>query len=251
MKFEEFELNEKSINFLKQIESDFNSEIQIEFIDEEEHIHGYASSDTGIPKIQINKFEKFKTEVLIHEAYHLRLHFDGFPIISFEFPNGTMTPQNQEYIKWFTPLFWDKITHRFFYSTILNELEVNPYESCIAEIESIFEEGQIKGLNEITMEKALAGYILQVWIETQNEELLKRFKAFIINKYKSKGIALGSKLIALVKNTNLTSGKKCVHLFKDIFNLIHKKDNTVISAVSYEKEIFETHELQIATLKIN
>ena len=61
-------------------------------------------------------------------------------------------------------------------------MEVNPYDSCVSEVESILEEGQIKGLNEITIEIALAGSILKVWIETQNEELLKRFKALIIRK---------------------------------------------------------------------
>jgi hypothetical protein len=80
---------------------------------------------------------------------------------------------------------------------------------------------------------------------------LKRFKALILRKYESKVIALGSKLIGLVKNTNLTSGKKSVHIFKDIFNLIHKRDNTIINALKYEKDFFDTHELAIAVMKIN
>jgi len=221
MSINNYSFNEKCLCFLKKIEKDFENSILIEEKGLKESEHGFSKYIDGIPIIELNENEVYKEEVIIHEAYHLRLKFDGMPNIGFELPNGSLSKNNQVYLSWFAHLFWDKITHHFFYSKIKNDLDLDIYLTSKKELDNIFEKNEIKGLNPATKELTLTGYYLQVWIETNDINYLEKFRKFLDNKYDLLGVEKGEYLIKIMKEHPLITFNNCVTVFKKIFDYLH------------------------------
>ena len=97
MNFGEYAFNKESILFLEKIEQDYYKEINIVPSDLGVGNHGFSKIKNGIPTIEINNDYSGSIEgLIIHEAYHLRLRFDGCPDISFDSsPEVVMTQQNK------------------------------------------------------------------------------------------------------------------------------------------------------------
>lgn len=244
-----YNLNKKCLVFINEIENLYKSKIIVKEKELKEPEHGWSIMENDVPVIEINIKEKDKEVILIHEAYHLKLRQEGFPGISFEFPNNSESNNNSFYLEWFCHLFWDKIAHYYFYPLMLNELKINPYNSSTTELKEIYKNGKIEGLKDSTREIGLAGYYLQVWVETQNENSLKKFKSFLIDKYNGQGIEQGEELISLFKKKQISNSSDALELFIECFNLIHKNQNIKISTPIIEKEIHKNYVQYIAKFK--
>jgi len=244
-----YNLNKKCLIFINEIEKLYKSKIIVKEKELKESKHGWSIMENDVPVIEINIKEKDKEVILIHEAYHLKLRQDGFPVISFEFPNNSESNNNLFYLEWFCHLFWDKIEHYYFYPLMLNELKINPYSSLTTELKEVYKNGRIEGLKDATREIGLSGYYLQVWVETQNENSLKKFKSFLIDKYNGQGIEQGEELISLFKKKQISNSSDALELFIECFNLIHKNQNIKISTPIIEKEIHKNYIQYIAKFK--
>jgi hypothetical protein len=235
MNINDYVFNEKCKAFLKSIEKDFGESIIIEEKKLADTEHGFSKVSNGVPITELNVNEIYKEQVIIHEAYHHRLKFDGMPNIGFNLYPPSNSEDNRIYLDWFAHLFWDKIIHHYFYPKIKTDLDIDPYFTCKKELDNIISANEIKGLTPATKELALAGYILQVWVETNDLDYLDRFKNLLKNKYNSTGINKGERLIELFKNNPLNSFNDCVKLFKIIFNFLHLDQG--IKIMNEQKEI--------------
>lgn len=178
MGFDKYNFNQPSLSFLKQIEEDYKQEIAIVEIELDFPKHGFAKVIKGIPTIEIGIHEVDKEEIIIHEAYHLRLRYDGMPNISFKLPHGSKTEDNKFYLEWFVHLFWDKINHHFFYHRVLEDLHLDPFQPFKRELDTIFAENEIKGLKEATKEIALAGYSFKSGLKPKMMNMFLDFLSF-------------------------------------------------------------------------
>lgn len=229
MNIKNYNFSGKSFNFLLEIEKDYKNPILIEEKILGEAEHGFAKYVGGIPIIELSITENYKKEVIIHEAYHLRLKFDGMPNIGFELPQGNLSEENRIYLEWFAHLYWDKIMHHFFYYKIKDNLNLDPYFAFKKELDIIFNKNEIKGLNSATKELTLAGHYLQVWVETNDESYFKKFRDFLNDKYDSLGIEKGEYLIKIMKENPLIIFDDCIMLFKKIFDYLHLEQKIKIS----------------------
>lgn len=223
MNLSEYNFNDETILFLRNIERDYGKEIEIISKDLGIGNHGFSNIQNGIPTIEINSDYLGNLEgLIVHEAYHLRLRLDGCPDISFESsPDVALTQQNKDYLIWFYHKTWDKITHHYFYPKILAELKLNPYIDFKHELRIYLEKGQILGLNDATKDITLGCYFLQTWVETQNIALLSEFETFLKEKYQGFGIQLGKVLIQLFEQHPLKSIDDFGPLFIKVFNACH------------------------------
>jgi hypothetical protein len=73
MNINDYNFTQICINFLKEIETLYNKEILIEEKVLNADEHGFAKFENGIPVIEINENETFKIDVILHEAFHLKL----------------------------------------------------------------------------------------------------------------------------------------------------------------------------------
>jgi hypothetical protein len=80
-------------------------------------------------------------------------------------------------------LFWDKITHHYFYKIFDKNLDISPFEPFKVEIDKIIASDEILGLKQATKEIALSGYLLQVFIETNSDIYINKFIKFLEKKY--------------------------------------------------------------------
>ena len=223
MNFGKYAFNKKSILFLEKIEQDYSKEINIVPSDLCVGNHGFSKIKNGIPTIEINNDYSGSIEgLIIHEAYHLRLRFNGCPDISFDSsPEVAITRQNKKYLIWFYHRSWDKISHHYFYPKIKKDLKLNPYIDFENELRTYLDQKQIPGLNDATKNITLGCYYLQTWVETQNYGLLSEFETFLNKKYQSAGVYLGKELIQLFKQYSLKSIDDFTPLFIKIFNACH------------------------------
>jgi hypothetical protein len=175
----------------------------------------------------------------------------GFPDISFVIPNDIKSTNNKFYLEWFRHLFWDKILHHYFYPIMLKELKINPYaaRNLNDELNEIYKNGKIEGLNDATGKIKLAGIYLQVWIETQNEKKLKKLKDFLINNYSGQGVKQGEELIMFFKEKQIKNPDDAIELFIDCFNLIH--ENVKIGSPIIEKKAHENFTQYYAIFQFN
>ena len=231
-----YNLNEECIDFINVIELIYKHEIKIIEKDLAVSEHGWSYIKDDVPTIEIDSKANNKEDILIHEAYHLILKYNGFPTIEFEFPKNDKSDRNRIYLTWFGHLFWDKIEHYYFYPLMLADLKMNPYNSLKVELKEAISKGEIEGLQDATRKIALAGYYLQVWIEINDDKFLKEFEDFLINNYNGEGITQGKELISIFKSNKINNPNNAISLFIDCFNLIHKNQNLVISTTKIEKE---------------
>lgn len=237
MRIDDYEFTETCLDFLRKIESDYNEQLLIVEKCLNEAEHGFAKFENGIPTIEINENEPFKTNVILHEAFHLKLKVEGMPNIGFELPNGITTESNKIFLEWFAHLFWDKITHNYFYRIFDENLDVSPFEPFKIEIDNVIDSGEIKGLKDATKEISLAGYLLQVWIETNDIEYVEKFKSFLETNYNSIGIDKGEELIKILNDNPPLTFDNCIDLFMLVFDYLHKEQG--ISIKGFSKESIE------------
>lgn len=236
MKIEDYNFSQTSLDFLKEIEVDFEESILIEEKELEESEHGFAKYEDGIPIIELNQNEPFKQDVILHEAFHLKLKVEGMPNIGFHLPSDANMANNRLYLKWFVNLFWDKITHHYFYKILDEKLDVDPFNPFKVELDGVIETGEIRGLNPVTQEIGLAGYLLQVWIETNDNEYVNKFKIFLEDKYNSCGINMGGELIEIFKSNPLNDFEDCIDQFIRVFDFIHSGKGIRITGNTRETE---------------
>lgn len=234
MGINDYEFTETCFNFLKEIEVMYEEKILIEEKSLNDSEHGFAKFENGIPIIEINVDEQFKTDVILHEAFHLKLKVEGMPNIGFELPNGMNTESNKIYLNWFTHLFWDKVTHYYFYKIFDKKLDVSPYNPFKVEIDIVIESGEIKNLAEGTKEISLSGYLLQVFVETNDQDYINKFKDFLIEKYESVGIEKGVKLIQIFEENPIDNFEDCIKLFILLFDFIHLEQGIKIKGFKKE-----------------
>lgn len=234
MRIDNYEFSETCLNFLRDIETDYGKQLLIVEKCLKEAEHGFAKFENGNPTIEINEKEPYKIDVILHEAYHLKLKIEGMPNIGFELPNGINTESNRMYLDWFAHLFWDKITHHYFYRLFDQNLDISPFEPFKVEINNVIDSGEIKGLSVATKEISLAGYLLQVWIETNDLEYVGKFKSFLETKYNSNGIDKGEALIKIINDNPALTFDNCIDLFILVFDYLHKEQG--ISIKEYRKE---------------
>ena len=239
MRINDYEFNEICFHFLKDIEKSYNEQILIEEKKLNESEHGFAKFENGIPIIEINENEPFKTDVILHEAFHLKLKVEGMPNIGFEIPNEINTKSNRIYFKWFVHLFWDKVTHYYFYKIYYEKLDVNPFWTFKVEIDKIIKSGEIKGLANATKEITLSGYLLQVFVETNDQDYTDKFKEFLVEKYESIGIEKGERLIQIFKENPLDNFENCIDLFILLFDFIHQEQGINIKGFKRESIVHE------------
>lgn len=220
----DYTFNRESIKFLKQIEDDYSEKIEIIIRDLGVGNHGFSQVINGIPTIETNSEYLGNLEsLIIHEAYHLRLIFDGCPNVSFHSSHDVLlTEQNKEYLNWFYHKSWDKITHHYFYPKIKKELEVNPYIDFENELRMYLDQGQIPDLNNATKKITLGCYYLQTWVETQNGALINEFETFLNEVYQGGGLEIGKALVFLFEQNPLNCIDDFNHLFIKAFNVCHE-----------------------------
>jgi hypothetical protein len=221
MNYDKYSFNVASRSFLEALEKDYERKIVIIEKELGPAEHGFAKVIDGTPTIEIAAGESHVEELILHEAYHLRLRFDGMPSIGFALPKGQMTTDNTFYLNWFGHLYWDKISHHFFYPNMATELGVDPYVSFKKELDGVFEINEIKNLKEATKEISLAGHYVQTWVETQDKGYLQRFHELLSSIYSGTGITLGKSLLALFQEKTLKDFEDCVALFTKIFDIVH------------------------------
>ena len=236
MRINDYEFTETCLDFLKGIESSYNEKLLIEEKSLKESEHGFSKYENRIPLIELNENEPFKSDIILHEAFHLKLKIEGMPNIGFELPNGINSENNRVYLEWFAHLFWDKVTHHYFYKIFDEYLDISPFEPFKVEIDKIIQSGEIKGLADATKEIALAGYLLQVFVETNEQIYIDKFKEFLEIHYESIGVEKGEELIQIFKDNPLNTFDNCIELFVLLFDFIHNGQGIKIKGYKRESK---------------
>lgn len=245
-----YDFNQESRRFLERIEQDYEYEINLVIKELGPAEHGFSKVEGGVPTIEISVNEANVEELILHEAYHLRLRYDGMPSIGFDLPAGTNTESNRIYLDWFAHLFWDKVNHHYFYAKMLRDLNVDPYASLKRELDGIFQENEIKNLEDATKEIALAGYYLQTWVETQDSDYVTKFSAFLKERYDGLGIDKGEHLVELFKGQRLDSYDDCISLFVKVFDFMHRDQDIRIKGQRHDSESQQGYVQQMVWFQI-
>jgi len=232
MQIEDFQFNEKCWAFLKKLESDYGKKIQIELVELKDEEHGNAKSENCIPLIKINKENKFEDKefniiVIIHEAFHLRMLFDGMPLIGYSPSSRYHAKFDKQYFEWFNTRFWDKVTHHYFFPKIKNELDLNPYSITKELVIDILNGNKL--IPDDISELGLVGYLFQTWIEVDDKSYFDGLEELIQRKYNSIGIDKGEYIIKIMQANPLTNFDTCLVVFEKIFNYLHKEDKICIN----------------------
>ena len=248
--FQRYKFNSQCTRFIKMVEQYF-TKINIE--EKQLPLSNYGDSQAigDSAKIIINQDDRDKEELIIHELYHLYLRVLGFPKIEYSFSNpNTQTKENITYLNWFNHLFWDKIHHHYYYPIMFKELGLNPYNTLTLELNEVLKNQEITGLSQQTKHVALAGYYLQTWIETQDENLVLKLGELLQKKYEGAGITLGQMLISKFKTAKLQTKDDALTLFIECFNLIHKSEQIRIGAPRITEIQKKFYTQRIATFEI-
>lgn len=204
-------------DFIKKIEEDFGQPIsEIVRGNLEPAEYGYNRVEDGKPVIELNEETGVNVETLMHEAYELRMKFDGWPSLAWHLPPPQNTETNKQYLKWVTGRLWDRIIHTYHFPK-LEELGLDPYAETTNEIKKILDEKHISGLRDATRKDALALYYLQCYVQSKREGLLNRFKDFYKSEYGDDGlraITFGDNLVEIFRSTSVTNPDEAIRLFK-------------------------------------
>jgi hypothetical protein len=217
-----FSIDKKIEELIGRLEAEFNRKVYIEIEKREESHHGESIIENNLLKVFISDEIEDKNELLLHELMHFDIKLLGVPNrIAWSIPNDNKREDNITYLTWFRRQVWDKIHHHYFYPIMKAVYDVNPFSIVENELNSILEKEEIPGLKEATKRNALATKYLQTYVETEDDNYLRRLKSLLTKKYDGVGILEGEELIRLFKTNNYESVDSFVPLFIRCFNYLH------------------------------
>ena len=217
-----FRIDKKIEKLIDRLETEYNRKVDIEIEKREESHHGESRIESKQLKIIISDKIEDKNELLLHELMHFDIKLLGVPNrIVWSIPNDNKREENITYLIWFRGQVWDKIHHHYFYPIMKAVYDVNPFSIVENELNSIFEKEEIPGLKEATKRIALATKYLQTYVETEDDNYLRRLKSLLTKKYDGVGVSEGEELIKLFKTNNFKSVDTFVPLIIKCFNYLH------------------------------
>lgn len=214
MDFSKFKFNKDCIDFLEELESDYGEEIALDKTIKDPNVRGEALVLECKPTIRLNpKLEELE-ETIIHEAYHLRLKFDGYPLFV-----HTGLPNRKKYLVNYNRKFHSIIEHSIFFDKIKGDLGLNPFQHGKEFLAYSFK--RLPKSQSAADTIGIVSCILQIYIETDDicwqEIMVKEFS----KRYGLEAVRLGINLAKLIKATTIFEVKDYVNLYNEVFNILH------------------------------
>lgn len=175
--------------------------------------------DAGTPVIRINPKTGRTESTIVHEAFHLLLKLEGYPIFAYQFPIGQNTPENIEYMKWVRANLYDGILHWVFYPR-MKKMGVDTNSEEKEQVIEALRADTYQNLRPATEQEALALYYIKVNLEINDMELSKR----VTDWYKRKGwlepLKMGEKISRMIIEANPQTPEASVSVFVDCINVL-------------------------------
>lgn len=213
------QLSAEAAELISDVEKGYGKSIREE---EVASLVGFGESlidDAGTPVIRINPKTGRTESTIVHEAFHLLLKLEGYPIFAYQFPNGQNTPANIEYMKWIRANLYDGILHWIFYPR-MQKMGVDTNSEEKEQILKALRVDTYDNINHATEREALILYYIKAKLEINDTELSGR----VTEWYKRKGwiepLKMGDRIARLVMEANPQMPAASVSVFVDCINVL-------------------------------
>jgi len=212
-------LSLEATELISQVEKGYGQSIREE---EVLNFNGFGeslTSNSGRPVIRINPITGRNESTIVHEAFHLLLKLEGYPILAYEFPDNEKTSINFKYMKLARSHLYDGILHWVFYPR-MKQIGVDTNEGVREQLEKAFRSDAFDNLNPAIDREVLAIYYAQAKLELNDLKLVNKITEWYISQGWIRPLKNGEKIEQIIIQENPQTPEASVAVFVECLNLL-------------------------------